>query len=290
MLKIDHHSPLSLPPDYISQAMGYIHGFSPEEQTRLISQNEVLAPYIYKAFDFKYLNHILEIGCGVGAQMMTLLNAYPHLFITGVELNEKQLIRANANLANFPQWKNRYKLLQADAVYDQRPDFPVVPDAILLVWVLEHVSDPVGLLANIRSWVRAGTRIFITEVNHQSLHFYPSQPEILQYWEDTIRCQNRFGGNANIGMELANLLLSAGYENIKTQPQTFFLDHTAKQQRAILLEYWHYLMRSALHQTIEEEETTLERWQKAESAMYQLRKNDEAVFYYSFIQAEAVTT
>lgn len=287
---MDYHFPLSLHYDFYTQAMSYIHGFSPEEQTRLISQNEVLAPYIYKAFDFKDLNHILEIGCGVGAQMMTLLNAYPQLSITGVELNEKQLIRANANLGSFPQWANRYYLLQADAVYDTRPDFPKMPDAVLLVWVLEHVSDPVGLLANIRSWVRPGTKIFITEVNHQSLHFYPTQPEILRYWEDTIRCQNRFGGNANIGMELANLLHRADYVNVQTRPQTFFLDRTSKQQRAILLEYWHYLMRSALHQTLEEGETTLERWQQAESAMYRLRENDEAVFYYSFIQAEAVTT
>lgn len=287
---MDYPLPLSLHHDNYSRAMSYIHGFSPEEQTRLISQNEVLAPYIYKAFDFKDLNHILEIGCGVGAQMMTLLNAYPQLFITGVELNEKQLIRANANLSNFPQWGDRYKLLQADAVYDKRPDLHDMPDAVLLVWVLEHVSDPVGLLANIRSWVSPGTRIFITEVNHQSLHFYPTQPEILHYWEDTIRCQNRFGGNANIGMELANLLHRAGYEHIQSQPQTFFLDRTSKQQRAILLEYWHYLMRSALHQTLVEGETTQKRWQLAESAMYQLRKNDEAVFYYSFMQAVAVTT
>lgn len=264
----------------------YIHGFSEAEQKRLIEQNEVLAPYIYAKFDFSSHKHLVEIGCGVGAQMMTLLNRYPHLHITGLESSPKQLTRAQINLDQFPSFDNRYTLLEGDASLIL-PKFNTTPDAALIVWVLEHVQDPLELLKHIKSWLPANCPIFITEVFHSSFNIWPELPGILPYWQDTLRCQRRFGGDPDIGLRLGNLLAHAGFHTIQTRPHVFYLDNQKPIERDILLNYWLDLMRSAFHETLEAGETTLERWQTAEQSMRQLISTQESIFYYSFFQATA---
>lgn len=264
----------------------YIHGYSEEEQQRLISQNEVLAPYIYSKWDFSQIKHLVEIGCGVGAQMMVLLDKYPNLYITGVEQSLRQLRRAEANLAHFPAFHGRYTFLQGDAI-NLNPGFANPPEAVLVVWVLEHVPEPMRLLQHIRKWIPQGCTLYITEVFHDSFQTWPYVEAIDQYWKDTLQCQRRLGGDPNIGIQLAELLVEAGFNEVNTLPHTFFLDQSRPQERAVLLEYWLNLMRSALHECLSTGDTTLDRWQRAESSMYELMKKPEAVFYYSFIQAEA---
>lgn len=78
----------------------YIHGFSREEQERLIRQAEFLKPYIYEKIQMTNVNHLLEVGCGVGAQTKILLEIFPHLKITGVDLSKDQLAVAEKRLKN----------------------------------------------------------------------------------------------------------------------------------------------------------------------------------------------
>lgn len=264
----------------------YIHGFSEAEQKRLIEQNEVLAPYIYAKSDYSAVKHLVEIGCGVGAQMMTLLNRYPHLNITGLESSPKQLARAKINLDHFPSFKNRFTLMEGDAL-SLLPKFNTAPDAALIVWVLEHVQHPQELLTHIKSWLPTHCPLFITEVFHSSFNIWPQLPGIMPYWEDTLRCQRRLGGDPDIGLQLGNLLEDAGFHSILTWPHVFYLDNQKPIERDMLLNYWLDLMRSAFHATLAAGETTLERWQMAEHSMQQLISMKETVFYYSFIQATA---
>lgn len=264
--------------------MAYIHGFSEEEQNRLLSQNEVLAPYIYSNLDFSSFTHIVEIGCGVGAQMITLLNSCPGLSITGIEQSPKQAHRARIHLSHFPHFQNRYDILEDDAKRIH-PKFSQPVDAAFMVWVLEHVPQPELLLMNTRTWLPAGKPLWITEVFHPSFRIWPESPAILAYWQDTLDYQVSLGGDPAIGIRLANLLDQAGFTDIQTQPHLFFLDRTRKEERQTMMTYWLDLMRSALHETLEAGFTTIERWQAAESRMRELFELDETVFYYSFIQA-----
>jgi ubiquinone/menaquinone biosynthesis C-methylase UbiE len=265
----------------------YIHGYSAEEQQRLISQNEVLASYIYREWDFGQLQHLVEVGCGVGAQMMVLLDSYPALQLTGIEQSAQQIRRAQVNLSHFPDFEGRYELLEGDAS-TITPAWDVPPDAVLLVWVLEHVPDPVRLLRQVRRWMPSGCRLYITEVFHDSFATWPIIQDIRDYWQDTLRCQRRLGGDPNVGLRLASILEEAGYKTIKTQAHTFLLDASKPEERSRLLDYWLNLMRSALHQSLSTGDTTLQRWQMAEASMKELMRMADATFYYSFIQAEGL--
>ena len=53
-------------------AADYLHGYSEDEQRRLVSQARFLEPGIYAGIDFTRATRVLEIGCGVGAQLAIL--------------------------------------------------------------------------------------------------------------------------------------------------------------------------------------------------------------------------
>lgn len=270
----------------MSDETGYIHGYSEEEQTRLLEQNEVLSSYIYRGLTLPGEGRVVEIGCGVGAQMMTLLHRFPDLRITGVERSPKQVRRALFNLERFTAFQGRYAVIEADA-FHWVPDSGLKIDAALMVWVLEHVSDPLRLLNQVRSWIPEHCSLWITEVLHSTFRLWPEVPAIHDYWDDINRCQRRLGGDPDVGSRLAVLLDQAGFNHVRTWPNVMFLDATDPSERSRLLSYWLELMRSALHEALEAGETTLERWQKAELGMCAVMDDPQAAFFYSSIQAEA---
>lgn len=264
----------------------YIHGYSEEEQARLLDQNEVLAPYIYRDMALPSKGHVVELGCGVGAQMMSLLHRFGALRVTGVELSAKQIRKASLNLERFPGFQGRYQLIEANAC-DWMPTSDLAVDAVIMVWVLEHVPDPSILLAQVRSWIPEGVTLWITEVLHRTFHVWPEDKDIMAYWEDICRCQSNCGGDPDVGARLATLLRDSGFREVHTRPNVIFLDQTDPAERSRILAYWLELMRSALHETLAAGETTLDRWQKAESGMRRLMDLPETTFFYASIRAEA---
>lgn len=268
--------------------MSYIHGYSEQEQNRLIQQNEVLAPYIYQWLELADRHHIVEIGCGVGAQMMTLLNKYPDLYMTGIEHAPKQILKAERQLAHFPAFSGRYTLLEGDAGII-RPVFDRPVDGALMVWVLEHVRQPHLLLQQTRSWMPQDCPLWVTEVFHPSFATWPRSEAIMAYWQDTLTFQINLGGDPAIGIRLNNLMVEAGFEQVTSRPHLFFLDRNRPAERAIMFNYWLDLMRSAFHETEAAGFTTLARWQEAEQDMRDLIQREDAVFYYTFIQATGRT-
>src|SRR6266536_5333797 len=78
----------------------YVHGYGTREQLRLVEQAEhwrhrliadgtTLAPG----------TRLLEVGCGVGAVLAILGEAFPGLVLAGVDVEERQLEVARAHLA-----------------------------------------------------------------------------------------------------------------------------------------------------------------------------------------------
>src|SRR5882724_10063285 len=77
----------------------YIHTFTKDEQDRLVRQAELLEPHLHQYIDLSGCSRLLEIGCGVGAQLRLLFRRYPDLHMTGVDISENQILRARLLLA-----------------------------------------------------------------------------------------------------------------------------------------------------------------------------------------------
>jgi ubiquinone/menaquinone biosynthesis C-methylase UbiE len=271
----------------IKYKMKYIHGYNTREQQRLLSQSQVLADYIFPHIDFTNQKHVLEIGVGVGAQTILLLDKFPHLRVTGIELSETQLIKARENLDLFPQLAERYNLIQADAKDLSGLDTSDI-EAVVFIWVLEHIPQPEKVLAEVHRIMLKGSTINITEVFNNSLFLYPPCPGVMNYWQKSIDFQYSINGDPNIGSRLGALLMDTGYRNIQVTPCVKHLDKRFPEKRLAFLDYWKTLMHSFLDNMIQAECVTLSEWEHAAREMDEIMHNPETVFYYNSMQATAV--
>ncbi len=264
----------------------YIHGYSQEEQDRLIRQGEDLAEFVFDRLDFSNYTHLLEVGSGVGAQTAILLRKYPYLQITGLEIESKQIEKANAFLSSLDFTQNRFSFIQGNAT-DKNLSLNSNYDAVLFIWVLEHVTEPMAVLRNVQRFVNQGGKIFAVEVFHSSLQFFPECPNAMEFWKQSIKYQKSIKGDADIGHRMGNLFYDAGYTDIKINPYPMHFGKYNRPKRAKMLKYWQNLMASAVPNMLKAGFTTKELWAKAERELIELQENDEAVFYYSFVTIEA---
>ncbi len=264
----------------------YIHGYTEEEQNRLIDQGEILSEFVFDRLDFTRCRRLLDVGCGVGAQTAILLRDYPQLQVTGLEIESKQIQKAEAFLSSLDYAKNRYELIHGNASDEKIPvknDY----DAVLFIWVLEHVTEPMAVLRNVQKFVRQGGKVFAVEVFHSSLQLFPDCPNAMEFWQKSIEYQKSIDGDANIGHRMGNLFYDAGYTDIKISPYPMQFGKYDRERRAKMLDYWHNLMASAVPNMLKAGFTSETLWNKAEQEMMDLKDNDDAVFYYSFVTVEA---
>ncbi|MBK8642000.1 MAG: class I SAM-dependent methyltransferase [Saprospiraceae bacterium] len=138
----------------------YIHGFTAEEQVRLIYQNQVLSPMIYAHTDLSKCKRVLKLVAGVGAQMIEILKLYPGIHVTGLDISEIQIAKAKENLAasGFDEAQYDLWLGEPEAIPEPAKKF----DAVILVWVLEHVRTG-KLLEACKKYLKTHARIHLTE-------------------------------------------------------------------------------------------------------------------------------
>lgn len=264
----------------------YLHGFSEEEQIRLVEQAKFLAPYIFRKLDLSQVKNVLEVGMGVGAETVLLLEAYPHIHVRGLELSEIQIEKAKANLGRYPQWANRWSVEQADARQLDGKDFSEI-DLALIIWVLEHIPNPLSVLQTLHKNLKPGTLIHITEVCHGSLQLYPACPATMYYWNQMRACQLAIQGAPDIGYHLGNMLHAAGFKDIQTWPCEKPNDQRDRTAFLAMMDYWENLAYSALDSMLADNWVTPADWDKVQAELDMLRQHPEAMFFYHSMQALA---
>ena len=76
----------------------YIHGFSGAEQARLIEQADILAPKVFAGVNYSGAGSLLEIGCGVGAELKQVARRWPGVKVTGIDLSWPHLQAASSHI------------------------------------------------------------------------------------------------------------------------------------------------------------------------------------------------
>jgi SAM-dependent methyltransferase len=269
---------------------GYIHGYSEWEQSRLVSQNDVLAKYIYERLDFSGYRHILELGCGVGAQMQYLLNKYPDLHIVGVDVDQHQLTKAETNLNSSGIDNNRYELIKISS--DEYSWMSILRknniQAVFTIWVLEHVLDVSRLLRGIYNAAPEGIHFYATETFHSGLHLYPGNIILERYWLEMMALQKKLGGDCNVGLHIGAIAHEAGFAVEWHRPFPMFFDINQKEKRNEMFVYWKSLMLAASESMKEAGYWQELEWKEIEAHMDMLLDMDTSVFYYNFFQMKAV--
>jgi ubiquinone/menaquinone biosynthesis C-methylase UbiE len=263
----------------------YLHGFSTEEQDRLKQQAGFSEYIVYQDLNLSKVSNLLEVGCGVGAQSEIILRRFPNINLTGIDLSEKQLHAAKTNLESLSFAKGRYNILQMNA---EDMDFPSNSyDGAFLCWVLEHVPKPKNVLSEVRRVLKPGASVYITEVLNSSFFLDPYSPNVWKYWMAFNDYQFENSGDPFIGAKLGNLLLELGFKDIKTSVKTWHLDNRSPDLRKETIEYWTNLLMSAKDQLVADKCIDIETANEAYKELKNVARDPNAVFFYSFVQAQA---
>jgi ubiquinone/menaquinone biosynthesis C-methylase UbiE len=258
---------------------GYIHTFSIKEQDRLLKQGQFLEPYIHKNVDFTNCHHLLEIGCGVGAQISTLARNFPGFLIDGIDLMGSQINRANIVLKDLIA-SGRVRLIIASAY--QLPFPENYYDGVCIFSVLEHINDPLAILNEAHRVLKHGGVLYCTEVFNSGLYVYPNCPAISEYWSAFNRYQIDMGGDPDIGIKLANLALETRFKHIDFYDVSPILDGrmASKSKRMEFLDFWKSLFLSASESLVTEGRITSAVVSKLDQEFNGLIDDRTAVFMY----------
>jgi ubiquinone/menaquinone biosynthesis C-methylase UbiE len=262
----------------------YIHGYLEQEQERLREQALVIERPIYDYIDFSEVKELLEIGSGVGAQTEILLRRFPHLHITGVEYESRQIKKAIENMSKLGYDESKVKFVHQDA---KNLHLDKQYDAAFICWVLEHVSEPEKVLVSMKPFLKPNAKVSITEVFNSTFYTYPVKKEVMDYWRTYNEYQVQIGGDPQIGIRLGSLLEEAGYRNIDLRSGGFHLDRRHPEEKRTVFNYWKNLISSGAPSLLEEGLVTEKQVKEMQLAMDELRDMPHAVFYYRFIQATA---
>ena len=198
----------------------YVHGYDPRETRRLQDQASTLVELLHSDTTYPEGSSVLEAGCGVGAQTVTLARNSPKALITSIDVSEASI--AEAGKAVQAAGIGNVTLRQADIF-----DLPFPPgsfDHVFLCFVLEHLAQPVEALRALKLVVKPGGTITVIEGDHGSTYFYPDSEYARRAVHCQVELQSRARGNALIGRALYPLLTAAGFGEIHVSPRMVYVD------------------------------------------------------------------
>src|SRR5512137_56756 len=77
----------------------YVHGYDLRENLRLQDQASTLVELLHSDTSYPTGSRVLEAGCGVGAQTVTLARNSPHALITSVDISPSSVAEAARTVA-----------------------------------------------------------------------------------------------------------------------------------------------------------------------------------------------
>ena len=198
----------------------YVHGYRPRENERLQDQAGTLVELLHADTAYPAGSTVLEAGCGVGAQTVTLAGRSPDARFMSVDLSAASLAEAERRIGR--AGLTNVELLQADIF--ALPFEPGSFDHAFVCFVLEHLSRPVAALTILRELLRPGGTITVIEGDHGSAYFHPDSPDAHAAIQCQVRLQRQAGGNALIGRQLYPLLVEAGFDAVHVSPRMVYAD------------------------------------------------------------------
>jgi len=198
----------------------YVHGYRPRENERLHDQAGTLVDLLHSDTAYPAGSTVLEAGCGVGAQTVTLARRSPQARFTSVDISADSIAEAarridRAGLANVEFGQADILALPYDA-----ESF----DHVFVCFVLEHLARPADALAILTGLLRPGGTITVIEGDHGSTYFHPHDPDAHAAIRCQIELQARAGGDALVGRQLYPLMAAADLDGVQVGPRMVYVD------------------------------------------------------------------
>ena len=199
---------------------GYVHGHHRRERQRLQDQAGALVDLLHGDTTYPKGSRVLEAGCGIGAQTVTLARRSPGAAFVSIDVSAQSLTAA----------RRAVDLARLDNVEFQRADILDLPfaeasfDHVFVCFVLEHLSQPARALARLRGMLKPGGTLTVIEGDHGSAYFHPDSAAAHAAIQCLVALQARAGGNALLGRQVYPLMVRAGLDDVRVSPRMVYVD------------------------------------------------------------------
>jgi DNA-binding transcriptional MerR regulator len=203
----------------------YVHGYHTEESSRLRDQADTLQELLHAGTTFGAGSAVLEVGCGTGAQTVTLADRSPGARITSIDRSADSLSAARERTRDAGQTGIRFT--EADVYTLPLASGPLAAatfDHVFACFLLEHLPRPAEALQRFRAMLKPGGTITVIEGDHGSAYFHPDSAAARDAIACQVALQRNAGGDALIGRQLFPLLTEAGFHDIAVSPRQVYVD------------------------------------------------------------------
>jgi len=198
----------------------YVHGYHPRENERLHDQAGTLVDLLHSDTAYSAGSTVLEAGCGVGAQTVTLAARSPGARFTSIDVSADSVAEAKRRVDREGLTNVEFRRADIFALQFGAESF----DHVFVCFVLEHLSRPVEALAILKGLLRPGGTITVIEGDHGSAYFHPDSPAAQEAIQSLVDMQAQAGGNALIGRQLYPLMVEAGFDAVRVSPRMVYVD------------------------------------------------------------------
>jgi SAM-dependent methyltransferase len=259
----------------------YVHGYGSRERARLQDQADALAALLHADTGYAAGSRVLEAGCGIGAQTVSLARRSPGARIVALDLSRESVMAARGKVTT--AGLTNVEFLQADLF--ALPFRPQAFDHAFVCFVLEHLSRPIDTLVALRDLVRPGGTVTVIEGDHGSAYFHPDSNAAREAIRCQVELQRAAGGNALIGRQLYPLLREAGLEAVRVSPRMVYVDSSRPELvEGFTRRTFTAMIEGVRDRAIQTGLATPERFDAGIRALYRTAEAD-GVFCYTFFKA-----
>ncbi|MFT3831149.1 MAG: methyltransferase domain-containing protein [Opitutaceae bacterium] len=262
----------------------YVHGYSERESARLRDQATTLTELLHHDTCYPAGSLVLEAGCGVGAQTVTLAAQSPQAQFVSVDISPVSLAQAERQVR--ARGYTNVAFAQGDifALPYREAQF----DHVFVCFVLEHLADPVAALAQLRRVLKPGGTLTAIEGDHGSTFFHPDSANARRAVDCLVELQRRGGGDALIGRRLYPMLAAAGFGAVRVSPRQVYADGANPELRdGFSRRTFAAMVEGVGPQAVGAGLMSAEDWAAGVRDLYRTAEPD-GVFCYTFFKAVAV--
>jgi SAM-dependent methyltransferase len=200
--------------------MRYVHGYHERESERLQAQAGSVVDLLHGDTKYPAGSRVLEVGCGTGAQTVSLARNSPGARIVAFDRSAESLAQAKAKVDAAGLTNVEFRQADLFALPFDAHSF----DHVFVCFVLEHLPSPAAALAGLRRVLKPGGTVTVIEGDHGSAYFHPDSPHARRAIQCLVDLQARAGGNSLIGRALYPLLRDAGFREVEVSPRMVYVD------------------------------------------------------------------
>jgi len=192
----------------------YIHGTTPEEQSRLSLLNDLLNSRCVEAMRLRGGEKILDVGSGLG-QLTRAMARKAGAKVIGIERSDEQIAEAQ-RLSALAGEETQVEFRRGDALqFPLRTDEWGTFDIAHTRFLLEHVPKPLEIVRAMVRAVRPGGRIILEDDDHDLLRLWPEPSGFASLWQAYMRSYEHLGNDPIVGRRLVSLLAEAGAQPVR---------------------------------------------------------------------------